>query len=145
MSKYFQSRKQEHNHRILQNDINLSKPFVLMTTEFPGSNVVNSLHLPIESPRTCIFYQVLLTASPLEAPQDQTSPPPPIINVHNMKLHMMRKHRQDIYSNTYPKMKFKTEKLSDMDFYLYYYFDTTLTVSSVCICTLHLYQHLSPE
>lgn len=48
-----------------------------MTTDVPGNSVMNSAHLLIESPRTCIFWQVQLIAIRLGAQLDQTSQPPP--------------------------------------------------------------------
>lgn len=64
-----------------------------MTTNLPGSNVVNPVHLPGESPRTCIFWQAQLTASPLAVQLDQTSLSPP--HSHNQCMQHETKHDEE--------------------------------------------------
>lgn len=49
----------------------------MFPAELPESTVVNPVHLSSDSPRTCIFWQVRETASPLGVRLDQTSLPPP--------------------------------------------------------------------
>lgn len=71
------SNKRVPNKNITTESKRMHFSMVFMTTELPGSNVRNSVHLSVESPRTCIFWQVQLTASHLGVQLDQTSLPPP--------------------------------------------------------------------
>lgn len=54
---------------------------------------MNPAHLPSESPRTCIFWQVQLTASPLGVQPDPISLPPP--RSHNQYMQHETKHDEE--------------------------------------------------
>lgn len=108
---------------------------VFINTELPVSNVVNSVHLLIQSPKTCIFWQVQLTASPLEVQPDQTSRPPP----HSRNQYKQHETKHDEANKTSYLDKYNCMVKNSKEFYSYHnlrlYLLCHLSASALCTCT----------